>query len=65
MTEFAFRARLLDITDMSVSLELPSSGALRHELRVLGNDSDAGYFVTDVNNQNKNIYFVLTIWFQN
>ena len=48
MTEFAFRARLLDITDMSVSLELPSTGGLRHELRLMGNDSEAGYYVTDV-----------------
>jgi hypothetical protein len=48
MTEFAFRARLLDITDMSVSLELPSTGGLRHELRLMGNDSEAAYYVTDV-----------------
>lgn len=47
LTEYAFRARLLDITDMSVSLELPSGGD-RHEIRVMGNDSEANHFSFDV-----------------
>jgi hypothetical protein len=48
LTEYAFRARLLDITDMSVTLEMPSANGLRHELQVMGNDTEASHFAADV-----------------
>ncbi|CAB3361002.1 Hypothetical predicted protein [Cloeon dipterum] len=50
MTEYAFRERLLDITDMSVTLELPSTDGLRYEQRLIGNDTEASYFTSDIPN---------------
>jgi hypothetical protein len=34
LTEYAFRARLRDITDMTVTVELPSTPGFRHTLHV-------------------------------
>lgn len=38
MTEYAFRARLLDITDISVAIEMSAVGNLKHNLHI-GNSS--------------------------
>ncbi|XP_066991727.2 CD109 antigen isoform X2 [Anabrus simplex] len=49
LTEYAFRARLQDITDINVTVTMPSSGNVQHTVHI-GNESYSGTYNIEIPN---------------